>query len=78
MKLKVLRKKRWEEGGGKRRENWGFWKSSGNTKFDSSISPSGLGSGPLKVHMLFMAFYIPFSVLLSSIALTTMGFNVKR
>jgi hypothetical protein len=78
MKLKVVRKKRQEEGGKKRRENWGFWKSSGTTKFDSSISPSGLGSGPLKVHMLLMAFYIPFSVLLSSMALSIMGFNVKK
>jgi hypothetical protein len=25
MKLKVVRKKRREEGGKKRRENWGFW-----------------------------------------------------
>jgi hypothetical protein len=32
MKLKVVRKKRQEEGGKKTRENWGFWKSSGTTK----------------------------------------------
>lgn len=63
--------------GEKKKGKLGLLESSGTTKFDSSISPSGLGSGPLKVHMLLMAFYIPFSVLLSSMALTIMGFNVK-